>query len=1665
MTIMTETEKRTASISTCLRNLGPNYKENIDQIIALSGDTLQADEVSYVRIEGKNVYEICHWGMQTESLISPYRPGCLGFDLVNSESECAFCGDVGQSSYGATGIKTCMAQKVISGGVTIGVLFVNYIEEHREYTPADEEYLRIMASVIASEENRRTTRLALYERDEKYTALAEASRTLLWEIDMTGIITFVNRTFDQFGYTYPEVVGKHFNEFMDEETSSIIQNMIGEEKESLIVQPHTCEIQIRAKNGKIHWLSLNYDFLWKWGTVAGWRGIATDITERKHRELRLTALKEATEHLLYEPFAYQEYLEILGRITGLERMALFLSNPNKKGAFTSAAVWRNKGVLPPIKEYREISCHDVESIGWSEKLFVGEVVIDPAEALANVEDFGQLDPSSVEGRTIIIAPLFLGDFFEGFIVALGQDLAREDANFLQTATSLLGQNILRNRMASRVAQSEEQLRQMTDNALDIIFSLNENGDIIYVNPAVERILGYTREEALSFPRGIYDLLHAAEGNVAEGLANGKALDWPMPIVTRSIHKESRQTTWLEIQAIRGQSSSGEPLIEGIARDVTAKVKTDLQLREQERRYRAIIEHTNLLAVMINSKGNVTYANSLFLDTAGYSPEEVLGKPYVDFFVMPEKKEPFKKRVEQVVKTKIFPPVSHGFLPSRKSSDARLIEWNNTLLFGSKMEVVGLASVGIDITVRHNAEMLIQESESKYRTLVQNLPVGICRTTPEPDGVFLAANPAMAAMLGYSSPEELMSYSVSDMYFSKSDRELFSWRASQGPQQSVDLSLKRKDGSHCYAMISTTPARDEEGNVIFFDCVLEDITEKKKAQDNLRQILDHMRTGVIITGHKLNDLEERRRQPRDSIVFFNWALREMTGYSNEDFSMLTLEDIVYPQYHENIRAILEISSMQDANSHNYEVRLRHKEGKEIWAQVRPSIIFWGDGTAIVLSFTEITKRKVAMERLGILHDMSTMLRNGSGLLSHEVLNNILSLIIKGARMDSGYVYMIGADGDLRRAASLGLGNDMLEVNPVSYLTNVSKTASPEYFYADGGELLKECGLLKEKGMKAVAVLPSALRSRSIPELKAILKDEGIKALSVMPMIQAGRIIAVFVASSHLSEEIPPEARDFLETATTEIGVYLSKEFTKKQLEDSEEFHRYLIENAKDWISILSNNAIVYVNHEFAGYERSEFSANNPFDLIPAEDRARFEDSVKKVLDKGETVQIRHRLTHKEGFTMWMNSSLIPIKWENQPAVLNYMRDINELKKFEDNAFHSEKMNAIGTLAGGMAHDFNNVLMGIQGHTGLMLMKTKPSQKNYTELKMIEQLVESGSEVTRQLLGFARGGMYEPKPLNISDFLDRIIKMYSRTKREIVFHQKVDTDVWQVHADKHQMEQVFMNLFVNAAQAMPAGGDLYVDAANLLIEGNNEMLAPGSYVKISVTDTGVGMDDTTKDRIFEPFFTSKEMGRGTGLGLATVYGIIRNHGGQINVYSSRGQGTTFNIYLPASVAKSAKTKEKEPRQRKVIPKGNETILVIDDEPKILNITQRILEELGYKVLSTIDGKEGVRIYRENKDNIDLVLLDMIMPDYSGEKVFNDIHKINPNVRVLLASGYSENGLAKSILAKGCLGFMQKPYGPPQLSKKVREILAMEMPSSKATGAAGKKTTAKRKPKKTA
>ena len=523
----------------------------------------------------------------------------------------------------------------------------------------------------------------------------------------------------------------------------------------------------------------------------------------------------------------------------------------------------------------------------------------------------------------------------------------------------------------------------------------------------------------------------------------------------------------------------------------------------------------------------------------------------------------------------------------------------------------------------------------------------------------------------------------------------------------------------------------------------------------------------------------------------------------------------------------------------------------------------------------------------------------------------------------------------------------------------------------------------------------------------------------------------------------QSTDEIARSNLELQTEISeRKRVEKALRDSEGFLEDIIESIQDGISVMDPDLTIrHVNGVMKQWypDRQPLIGQKCFQCYQEQDEPCDPCPSQRCLESGRTE--RDLVAGLPGSPVeWFEVFSFPIKDQDDgkvTGVVEFVRDISERKRLENQLAQAERMDSIGRLAGGVAHDFNNLLMGIQGRTSLMLSDVEDNHPFVEHLTGIETYVKNAADLTRQLLGFARGGKYEVKAIDINKLIAENVAMFGRTKKELNIVRDFQEDIWPTDADQGQINQVFLNLFVNAWEAMPQGGSLKLKTENISLDEHFVEpydVHPGRYIRVSVSDTGIGMDDKTRKRLFDPFFTTKDRGRGTGLGLASAYGIIKNHNGIITVKSKPGRGTTFSVYLPASEKKVQHERE----HKRDVANGSETVLLVDDEDMVIDVGSKLLQRLGYNVLTARNGLQAVNIYQTRQDQIDCVILDMIMPDQNGGETFDKLKQIDNDINVLLSSGYSLNDQAAEILNRGCNGFIQKPFNLKELSWKIREIL---------------------------
>ena len=791
-----------------------------------------------------------------------------------------------------------------------------------------------------------------------------------------------------------------------------------------------------------------------------------------------------------------------------------------------------------------------------------------------------------------------------------------------------------------------------------------------------------------------------------------------------------------------------------------------------------------------------------------------------------------------------------------------------------------------------------------------------------------------------------------------------------------------DGRHEYISVKF-PIVDDAGAIIAISGISTDITERARTEEMLRISEERFRLAF----HTSPDAINLNRFSDGRFIDVNQGFTDLMGFTREEVigkSSLDLNIWENPDDRKRLAKGL----METGFVENLEARFVRKSG-EVGVGLMSARIMRVNDEDVILSITrDITEIILAQEALRQSESRFRKIVNGSptGIHLYELLQD-------------GRLVFIGANEAADR---------LLGVNHQQFMGKTIEEAFP--------------------GLKDTEV---PARYRQAAESGTIWRTEHIQ-------YEDGLISGAFEVVAFQTEPRKMAA------LFNEISARKKAELA---LKESEQRLAAFLENSPDAFFVHDlNGNILQVNAAACrnlGYSHDELIGMSVMDIeqtIQPEESPRIWHKIVS----GSVVTLEGRHRRKDGSSFPVEVTISSIRLNNENLLFGFVKDLTERKQMEkekelyqSKLIQAQKMEALGTLAGGIAHDFNNLLMGIQGRASIISLDLEPTHPCSEHVNAILEYSRSAADLTKQLLGIGRGGKYEVSPFDMNDVVHASATMFGRTKKQIRIHQNLCSPAPVISADRRQIEQVLLNLYVNAWQAMPEGGELYLETAVVNLDAaycRPYEVAPGPYAKFSVTDTGVGMNQETRQRIFDPFFTTKEIGRGTGLGLASVYGILNNHGGFVTVYSEVGKGATFNIYLPVSKEKAKKSDTRDDK----LAKGSETILLVDDEKMIIDVGKVMLKKLGYNVVCALGGRQAVEIVSKESEDIHLVILDMIMPDLSGEKVFDAISKTRPTVPVILSSGYSLNGDAHKIIKKGCAGFIQKPFNLAELSKKVRSIL---------------------------
>jgi len=1050
------------------------------------------------------------------------------------------------------------------------------------------------------------------------------------------------------------------------------------------------------------------------------------------------------------------------------------------------------------------------------------------------------------------------------------------------------------------------------------------------------------------------------------------------------------------------------------------------LHESEKKYRLIIENQTDLVVQVDNDGRYLFVSPSYCKIFGKTENELIGKLF-----MPLVHEDDRESTAKAMKNLYRPPYTAYMEQRAMTKDGwRWLGWMDTATLDQNENVTTIIGVGRDITEHKQAEVELLREKLFSESLINQLPGSFYMF--EQNGRMLRWNETLETVSGYST-EEIEQMNALD-FFDEDEKDIVRRRIqetfSKGVSQ-VEANFLTKDG-HKIPHVLNGASVEYRGTVYLLGVGL-DITERKHVENahkeseaRFRQIAENIKDVFW-----LFDWQQQRVLYVNPAYEIIWGKPRKSLYENYNDWTESIHPDDLPHAQESFNRILETS---DSGPREY--RIIRPDGSERWISDTGYAIKDRDGivTRITGIAEDITERKHAEETLRanirFLESLEKINQavTSSNDLDH-MLNNVIETVLKLFDCDRTWLLY------------------PCDPNRPSFKVPIESTR-PEY---PGGKKLHlnipMTPPMQGDMVEALAADGPITFGPGNDKPMSVDAQDKFNVQSQMFMSIQPKIGNAWMFGMHQCSH-PRIWTDNERLFFNEIGRRISDALSSllyfRELTKSEKKYRDILQNIDDGyyeVDIAGN--FTFLNDSMSkilGYPKDELLGMNNREYMDGENAKKIFQTFNTVYRTGiSTKALDWKLIRKNGTECFVETvvSLIKDSKGNGIGFRGVARDVTDRKQLEFQLQQVIRMESIGTLAGGIAHDFNNLLMGIQGRISLMLLGKNSSHPDFEHLKGIENYVVSAVTLTKDLLGFARGGKYEVKATDIAKMIERSSGMFGRTKKEIEIHINNQKDVWTVETDQGQIEQLLMNLYVNASQAMPDGGDLYIQTEN--VELNEKYvkpydIIPGRYVKISVTDTGVGMDEATRKKIFEPFFTTKEMGRGTGLGLASVYGIIKNHGGFINVYSEKGEGTTFNIYLP----QSDKEVRQEPLINEKLFKGSEAILLVDDEEMIIEVGEAMLTRLGYQVTVAKGGEQAVEVIKEKGNEIDLVIIDMIMPGMDGGQTFDRIMEIQPNLPVILSSGYAINGKANEILQRGCDGFIQKPFNISELSRKIREVL---------------------------
>ncbi len=1148
----------------------------------------------------------------------------------------------------------------------------------------------------------------------------------------------------------------------------------------------------------------------------------------------------------------------------------------------------------------------------------------------------------------------------------------------------------RKQAEQELAESEERFRQTFENANIGVCLVDTQGRLVKVNSQMCEIFGYSRLELETMT--VNDITHPDDLDVSPRFMERErsgAVD-RTEFEKRCIHKQGH-VVWARVSGSLVRDGQGNPSYSIFhVQDLTDRRRAEEALRASESFLNSVLDQSPHPTWISNHQGTLVRMNKALRDLLHVSDEELVGKYNVlkDNIVEAQGFQPLVRSVFEegdIVRFEL--KYDSSLLKDIKLRESAFLILDVTIfpVKDSEGKITNAVIQHMDVTERKRAEEAFAEATRRLELAVGASNVGLWDWNLETNRIFFSRE--WKTQIGYADHEISNELDEWESRLHPDDlnqaiKTVHDYLGNPRRDYVNEFRFRHKDGSYRWIRAQASLLRNEEGKPVrMLGCHL-DITDQKgsehairESEERYRSLFENMREGYAYCRVLYED-----GKPEDFVYLsVNNAFETLTGLKNVTGKKVTEVIAGLKKSNPELFEILGRVAVT-GQSERFEIYV-HPLG--IWFSIS---VYSMEREHFVAVFDNITDRKRAEEALKDSEERYRHLVEVSpdGIAVHRE-GRIVFVNPAGAKM-------LGAESPKQL-----IGKPVAEIVHPDYWEQAEKRIQRMLKGEKGLYPVEDCYVKLDGTAFFVEVMASFLEYGGKPAVQVVVRD--------------------------ISE--------------------------RKRAESTERRLLAAIGQATEGVLVTdTEGTIEYVNpgmERMTGYSRHEVIGRTPRIFKSGEHDGTFYRQLWDTIKAGNTWTGRFINRRKDGRLFHEDATISPVK-DAQGKIISFVavkRDITENLELSRQLYQAQKMEAVGTLAGGVAHDFNNILQVALGYSELMLGDEGLPQRCRTDLKKIYESGRRGADLVQRLLTFSRKTEIKRQPLNLNRRITELRKMLERTLPKMVdIRLLLGEDLATINADPTQIDQILMNLAVNARDAMPDGGKLTFETADILIDPEYARIhleaEPGPHVLLTVTDTGAGMDKGTLEHIFEPFYTTKSVGEGTGLGLAMVHGIVKHHGGHITCYSEPGEGTVFKIYFPAVISHE----EREETTERVMPRGgSETILVVDDEEHVRDLSARILKKAGYKVITASNGKEALDVYKQRGREIALIVLDLIMPRMGGKQCFEGLLSLDPDVKVLIASGFSANGPTEDAIAAGAKGFVSKPYNMRHVLEVVREVLDSE------------------------